>query len=189
MVKKTTVQDKKKKKWVPIFASKEFNNMEIGETFVEEAEQAMGRVVEVNLMMLTKDPKKQNFNVYFKIVDTKNNQANTALIAYQIQSAQLKKITKKSKNKVDDSKVYTTKDNIKVIIKPILITKALTYKSTLQELRKKTREFLEKYCKETNASDVLKDIVSGNLQREIKTQLKKILPVTNSTIKAAEILE
>ena len=124
MAEKTTTQQeikKKKKKWVSILASPEFNNQEIGETFLEEEQQAMGRVVEVNLMMLTRDPKKQNYNVYFKVNEVKNNQANTELFQYRIQIAQLKKITKQGKNKVDDSFIYNTKDDKKVTIKPILI--------------------------------------------------------------------
>ena len=45
---------KKKKKWVQILASREFNNQEMGETYVDEAENCIGRSMELNLMMLTK---------------------------------------------------------------------------------------------------------------------------------------
>src|SRR3989338_7325810 len=109
VTKTTTAQEaKKKKKWITILASSEFGNQEIGETYVEEPEQAVGRSVETNLMMLTKDPKKQNFNVYFEIYSVKNNQALTKLRSYSIQVAQLKRITKKGKNKLDDSFTYET---------------------------------------------------------------------------------
>jgi len=128
---------KKKKKWVPILAGPEFNNQEIGETFIEETEQALGKTIQVNLVMLTKDPKRQNFNVYFKVNEIKNNIAMAKLTKYSMQVAQLKKITKKAKNKIDDSVIYQTKDNEKVVIKPIMITKNLTYKTSLKLLRKK----------------------------------------------------
>ncbi len=188
MVTKTTTQQelkKKKKKWIPIFAGKEFNNQEIGETYVEESEQALGRVVEVNLMMLVRDPKRQNFNVYFRINDVKNNQAFTQLFMYHIQVAQLKRITKKAKNKLDDSLIYQTKDNKKVTIKPILITRALTYKTTLKQLRKTTREFLTQYCKNNNGQQVLNDVINNNLQKDIKNNAKKVSPLVNCIIKSA----
>ena len=188
MVKNVSLQDKKKKKkWLVILASKEFNNQEIGETYINEPEQALNRTIQINLMTLTRDPKKQNFNVFFKIKDVKNNQATTTLLAYKIQSAQLKKITKKNKAKVEDSYIYETKDKAKLIIKPILITKSLTYKNTLKEIRKLTRVFLDKYCKEHDVSEVMRDIVSGSLQREIKANAKKMIPMTNCLVKSAII--
>ncbi len=180
---------KKKKKWIVIYASPEFNNQEIGETYVEESENAIGRVIEVNLMMLTKDPKKQTFNGYFKISEVKNNQAFTKFIGYSIQAAQLKKITRKAKNKVDDSFIYKTKDNIKIAIKPILITKVLAYKTSLKSLRKETRNFLTEYVKNTTFSQIMKDVVSNTLQREIKTACKKVLPLANCLIKTAVLEE
>ena len=176
---------KKKKKWIPILASKEFNNQEIGETYVEESEQAVGRIVEINLMMLTRDPKKQNFNVKFKINEVKNDQAHTELMAYSMQVAQLKRITKNGKNKVEDSIVYKTRDNINIVIKPILLTKALTYKTTLQLLRKHCREFLIKYTTNTTYLQIMKDITSGNLQKDIKGGIKKQYPITSCIIKDA----
>lgn len=191
MAEKTTTaqQDlkKKKKKWITILASPEFGDQEIGETLVEESEQALGRVVEVNLMMLTRDPKKQNFNLYFKIDEVKNNQASTKLVSYNIQVAQLKKITRKSKNKLDDSFVYKSKDNENITIKPIFITKALTYKTSLKSIRKLSREFLQEYCKRGSTQQILKEIISGNLQRDLKAAVKKVTPVVNCIIKTATL--
>lgn len=183
-----TAQEKKKKKWVQIFASPEFGNQEVGETYVEEAEQAMGRTVEANLMMLTKDPKKQNFNVYFEVTSVKNGQAFTNLREYQIQVAQLKRITKKSKNKLDDSYVYNTKDGKKITVKPIMITRALTYKTSLKLLRKTSREFLTEHMKNVTGSQAMREIIDNSLQRSIKEAVKKITPIINCTIKSA-ILE
>ena len=174
---------KKKKKWIPIYASKDFNNQEIGETFLEESEQALGRVIEVNLMMLTRDPKKQNFNVYFKVNEVKNNIASTELVKYRMQVAQLKRITKKGKNKVDDSAEYLTQDNVKVDIKPILISKALTYKTTLKLIRKETRDFLTKHVKELTYAQLMRDTVNGGLQKDIRSAIKKAYPVTGCMLK------
>ncbi len=187
MAEKTTAAElkKKKKKWIQIFAANEFNNQEIGETYVEESEQALNRIIETNLMMLTKDPKKQNFNVKFKITEVKNNQAYAELIEYGIQVAQLKKITKTGKNKMEDSFQYKTKDDIGIVIKPIMLTKALTYKTTLQLIRKHSREFLTKYTKNNTYSQIMRDIVNNNLQRDIKSAIKKSYPVINCMIKDA----
>ena len=190
VVKQTAIQEVKKKKkiWVPILASKEFNSQELGETFVEDPQQCMGRVVSVNLMMLTKDPKKQNFNVKFKVNEIKNNQALTELVSYIIQVAQFKRTTKKGKNKVDDSSRYKTKDNVDIVIKPIFLTKSLTYKTTLKLIRKNSRELLDKYTKNSTYSQIMVDIISNNLQRDLKNGIKKTYPVINCIIKEASKL-
>ncbi len=180
---------KKKKKWIPVFASKEFNNQEIGETYLEESEQAMNRVVESNLMMLTREAKKQNFNVYFKITEVKNNQASTELVGYKMQVSQLKRLTRQGKNKVDDSFVYTTKDNVKAVIKPIFLTKALTYKTTLHLIRRLAREFLTNYVKTMTYSQLMREIIAGNLQKDVKLGIKKGYPVINCIIKEASRID
>ncbi len=184
---KGTTQDlkKKKKKWIPIFAGKDFNNQQIGETYVEEAEQSIGRNVEANLMMLTRDPKKQNFNVVFRITEVRNNQAFVELEGYNMQTSQLKRITKKGRNKVDDSFVYKTKDDLKIVIKPIMLTKALTYKTTLKSIRKRSREIINEYVKNKAFQDIMNDIIDNNFQREIKNGIKIVYPVTSLIIKSA----
>lgn len=186
-----TTQDlkKKKKKWIQILASKEFDNQEIGETYAEEPESCIGRTVELNLIMLTKDPKKQGFNAKFKIKEIKNNQAHTELVSYGLQRAQLKRLTKGGRNKVEDSFEYKTKDNIKLAIKPILLTKTLTYKTTLSELRKITRIFLKAYTNDNTYSQIMRDIINGKLQKDIKINSKRLYPILNCTIKNASKLD
>ena len=119
--------------------------------------------------------------------EVKNGQALTKLVGYTIQVAQLKRITKKGKNKLDDSFSYKTKDGKIVVIKPIMITKALTYKTSLQNVRRASRQFLTEYIKNKTGSQIMREVVDGFLQREIKSAVKKVLPVINCTIKTAVI--
>src|SRR3989344_3033310 len=139
---KNVAIDKKKKVWVPIVASKEFRNTEIGETYVEEPAASVGKFIETNLMFLTNDSKKQGTNLRFRINEYKNNVLYTELIGLRIQVAQLKRITRKQKDKVEDSFVCVTKDNIKVRLKPILVTKTKVTNSKLTSLRKNVRDLV-----------------------------------------------
>ena len=111
------------------------------------------------------------------------------LLVCGIKIIQLKKITKKAKNKVDDSFIYATNDNKKIEIKPILITRALTYKTSLKTLRKITREFLIGHVKNLTAMQVMGDVINNNLQKDIRTNAKKIMPLANCIIKSTEILD
>ena len=60
-------QKKGKKVWVKINAGPEFNNIELGESYVHSPEDLMGKKFKINLSMLTGDMRKQNSNITFKI--------------------------------------------------------------------------------------------------------------------------
>ena len=186
MAEKKQDKDKKKKKWVPIVAAKEFNNMEIGETYVEDPNNSIGRTVTINLMALTRDPKKQSNNVTFKITEFKNNVLHTELISISLQTAQLKRTTRKDKTKIEDSFIVDTKDNIKVRFKPILLTKAVTSKSNLSGLRKLTREIVAKHSKNMFYSQFIGDVIFVNIQKAIRNDTKQFYPLASCIIKKVE---
>src|SRR3989344_5523445 len=180
-------QDKeKKKKWVPILATKEFNNMEIGETYVEDPGNSVGKKVTINLMALTRDPKKQSNNITFKITEFKNNILNTEVVSISLQTAQLKRTTRKDKTKIEDSFVVDTKDNVKVRFKPILLTKAETSKSNLSGLRKLTRQIVANHSKNISYSQFINDVIFGNIQKAIRNDTKHFYPLASCTVKKVE---
>src|SRR3989344_7629474 len=117
---------KKKKKWLGIFAGPEFNNAEVGETLANEGAKIIGRTLEVNLANITQDPKSQNIKVKFRIKEVKGNEAHSEFISYKMLSTYVKRVIRPAKEKMDDSFQYMTKDNIKVVIKTLILTKAKT---------------------------------------------------------------
>ena len=188
MAVKRDTTEKKKKKWVQILAPKEFKNIEIGETYVENPENSVGKTIQTNLMSITRDPKKQSNNIKFRITEFKNNVLNTEVMNISMQTAQLKRTTRKDKIKIEDSFVVNTKDNKKVRIKPILLTKTLTSNSKLTAIRKSTREIVSKIAEQTSFHQFLNDIISGQLLKAIKNDNRKIYPLASCTIKKVERL-
>ncbi len=175
-----------KKKWVSLIAPKEFNNAFLGETFVEEQERAVGKVVHVNLMNLVHDPKKQNMVVSFSVTDVKNAQANTILTGYEIPPAHVKRLTKRSKAKVEDSFEYVTSDKIKMKIKTILMVRSETAKSKLTLLRIESRKFLADVVAKETFNNVMRNVVAGNLQRDLKGAIKKYHSLSAVVIRVAQ---
>jgi len=70
----------KKKVWVPMIAPALFNNQPIGEMYLTEDANPVGRQVTVSLMTLTGDPQRQNIHISFKISKAENNQLLTTLV-------------------------------------------------------------------------------------------------------------
>jgi small subunit ribosomal protein S3Ae len=179
---------KKKKKKAYLLYAKEFDNVEIGETLASEDNLIIGRTIEVNLAQLTNDPKTQNIKIKFKIKEVKENKGYAELNSYFMLPTYIRRVVKTAREKLDDSFKLMTKDNINIVVKPLLLTKALTQSSILSHLRKKTREFFNDYCKKNDYKKFLDDLIMHNLQRELKEVLKKVYPLSVAEIRLMEKL-
>lgn len=167
----------KKKKWFTIVAPKEFNGMNLGLTPAWQAADVKGRTIWVNLMQITNDPRKQNINLQFKMKEAMEDKVDTETITYEISNAYIKRVVRAGKDKVEDSFVCTTKDNVKVRLKPLIITANNTKKSVLMSLRKATREFVDKAVTETSFPDLISAVINGQVQKDLRMSLKKIYPL------------
>src|SRR3989338_8250988 len=190
MAEKTTSQKiiKKKKKWFTLVAPMEFGNLVLGETPAFESENIMGRKIVVNLITLARDPKKQSYNITFKVIEVKNSDALTMTVKYELPNVHIKRFVKKEKEKVDDAFPIVTKDNVKAMIKPLFVTKAMTQHSRLTLLRKRANEFMTKLAKERTFAELVSMLVSTELQRSLRSELKKVYPLSVCEIRAFERL-
>lgn len=176
---------KAKKKWVKISSQKQFfKGQEIGESYTANPTNMIGKVLKVNLMTLTGDPKKQSFNARFKITNSEDTGATADFIGYRMANSQVKRLVRRATKKIEDSFVIETKDKVKIRIKPLLLTKNITNKSVLTALRKKSREFIGERFKATDYSAIVSEILVGKLQKDLRLSLKKIYPTNVVEIKA-----
>lgn len=172
------VLKKKKKRWVQIFASTPFNDVKIGESYVSEPNQLVGRYLESNLMDLTNDVKKQNIKIIFKIAGANENKATADFVGYELVANLIKRVVRRFKSKIDDSFVVETNDNIKVRTKIIILTKSKTVHSILTKLRARTREYLVSTTKKLNYEEFSNELLNHNIQKNLRDILKKIYPVS-----------
>ena len=179
---------KKKKRWVSIISSSNFNNSEIGETITSEPSTLIGRNVAINLMNLTQDIKTQNTKIVFKIKEVKNDKLMTEIVKYELVPASLKRMIHKYKEKIDDSFKVATKDGVEVRIKPFIVTKSSTNRSVLTALRHKTRELLTEAIKKATYDDFMEEVIRFKLQNVVKRELSKIYPLTQFQIRKLERL-
>jgi len=177
---------KKKKHWVSILAPQEFKSLEIGESYIEEPEHCLQRRVRVNLMTLTRDPKKQNTNITFRVDQIKDNKAYSVVESFELMPAHTKRLTKRAKTKAEDSFVCETKDKKKVRVKIIALSKSKTSNSTMTNVRKETRRIVEEVAKKNSLESFFNEIIRSNLQVQIKKELKKIIPLTAFVIRVAK---
>lgn len=166
-----------KKLWYPILATPLFNNCVIGETLVDAPEKMLGKVIPANLMGLTGDIKKQNSVLKFKVNRIENRQGLTEVIGFEIQSASIRRLVRRGKNKIDQSFVFQTSDGKKVAIKVLMITNFLAKLSVLSSLRNKNELLLKEYVPKLDYDHLIEEVVMHKLQSNIKKILHKIYPL------------
>ncbi len=180
---------KRKKEWFEILASKEFKEISIGETLCFNTENLIGRTLYVNLASLTNDARMQNVNVRLVVNEVKNKKACTKLEGYEVLPAFIRRVVKLGKDRADDSFIYKTKDNIDVVMKPLLITKNKVKHSVLSNLRLTARDFLEKYVVKIDYDELVFDLINYKLQKELKSNLKRVYPLDVAEIRIMELVK
>lgn len=179
---------KKKKIWYSVVASKEFNNIFIGEIPSFDSKNLVGKCINVNLFSLIREPKKQNVNIRFKISNVTDKNASCDMVGYELSSSFIKRMMRRTKSKVDDSFAVETKDKVKLRIKPFIVTKNKVQRSVLSAIKKESRDLLGKAIKERVFSSVIGDILGGRLQKEVRIKMNKIYPIAVFELRAVKRL-
>ena len=177
-----------KKEWYPIIAPKIFGNVVLGETYVYEPEQMIGKGIVRNLMSLTNDVKRQNINVSFKVNSVENGKAFADVISYYMAQSSIKRLVRKGVHKIDMSFSCKTSDNKDLKVKPILITRGLTTGSVATKVRKNAHEFLIKYISAITYDNLINDLVNHKLQMALKSESNRIYPLRVCEIRSMEIV-
>ncbi len=183
-VQTSAAERKKRKKWYSVISTKEFQEIHLGETLAETPEEIIGRHLHLNLMTLLNDPKKQSITVHFAIKEVKGDVGIASLVHYKLNNSYLKRLVRKTSNKMEESFVLMTKDGQRCRIKPVLFTRNKVNNSTLTTLRKKAQEHLTQVFLQYSLAELFHLIISNKLQMELKAALKKIYPVSSCEIKS-----
>jgi len=177
----------KKKRWYKIVAPKIFREVVLGESFVMDVNSLIGKTVKANLMNITGNARKQNINVKFEVTEIQNDKALTKVISYEMLASAVKRLVRRSRDKVEVTPVFESSDKIKFRIKPIVITRDNCSNSIHTQMRKLVIFELSEYCKKITFEQVVFDVLSGKLQSGFKNKLKKIYPIRMFDVRAITI--
>ena len=100
----------------------------------------------------------------------------------------IRKMMRKRTNYVEDSFRARCSD-IRVTIKPLLITRKKVSRAVRKNLRNTAREFILEYIKTKNYIEVCGEIFDGTLQKILLPKLKKIYPLSFCDIRVFETKE
>lgn len=178
--KKRQILKKKKKKWFSIVAPGNFGNL--GEAYVADSNDIMGRMITLSLGAVT-SIRNNNVNLTFRVVSVKEGKGNADLVGYKLVNAYLKRIVRKNKSKVEASYVLKSKDGKDVIIKPFLVTRSLITSKKARDLRFKLDEFVKAEVGANSSKELISSLVNNKLQDKMKVTLSKVYPLSVVAVK------
>lgn len=177
----------KKKIWFKVMSPKLFGSKLLGESYLQSADKAIGRVVRINLKNLTGSMRDQNADASFKITSLNGTTLQTAVIAYELTQAYVKRAVRKNANKLDDYFELETKAGQKVILKSLMITTVKTQRSTQSALRKALKEFLTAEVKKTDFEGFVTALVAKKIQIAGKKALQKVHPLKEVAVRVIKL--
>ena len=178
---------KGKKKWFTILSSPEFKEQIIGETSAYEGEQLIGRTISMNLGYLASESRRQNALVKFRIKTVQGLNASTVFVRYELAPMLVKRLVKKERDKAEDSFLAETKDNVKVRVKTFFVTRGFVHNSLLSAIRMRARQFIGEEMKKMSFAEAVLAVATTDLQKAMKSDLKKISPLAVGEIRVFEV--
>jgi len=167
----------KKKRWFPILAPKILGEREIGESYVTDPNNLVGRVIPCNLMIVTNDIKHQNTTMKFLIKEIKDNKALTEQVYYELTPNLLRRLMRRGKDRIDESFAAKTADNIDIRIKLFVLTNSSAKSSILAKLRNKLKEATAEIISKNKYDDIFDGVIRKKVQKDILEKVKKIFPI------------
>jgi small subunit ribosomal protein S3Ae len=184
------VKDKwKAKEWYNVHAPKMFNEMVIGETPAAEPALLIGRTVEATVQDLTGDFSKMHIKLKFKIVGADGHEAKTAFIGHDLTSDYVRRLTRRKKTKTDHVVDVVTFDHYFVRIKTMSIAERRIQSSQEEGMRQIIGVTLVQMAEKMTLSDIVKNVISGELAKDIAKACRVVIPIKRLEIRKTEVLK
>ena len=106
----------------------------------------------------------------------------------ELSTSYIRRMMRKRTDYVEDSFRAQCSD-IRVIVKPLLITRKKVSRAVRKNLRNTAKEFILGYLKEKNYLEICNEILDGTLQKTMLPKLKKVYPLSFSDIRIFETKE
>jgi ribosomal protein S3AE len=179
----------KKKLWFQLEGDGMFNGLNLGESHVYESEKLVGKTVQINLMNVVNDFKKQNTNLQFKITHVKENKGYASIIGYMLSVSSIKRLVRRGYIKIEQAFVCETSDKKLVCIKTIMLISAKCKSSVRALIRGLTKQFLVKQTSKMTYEGFVNNVISGKLQNTLYGRVKKLYPVRVCEIRRFQVVD
>jgi len=185
--------ERKKKKtvknWYSLLAPSMFGKAKIAETPADDPEKVIGRVVEVSMQELTGDFAKAHIKLLFKVVDVSGLEARTAFVGHTNTTDYIKRMARRHKSKIDGVFDVTTKDGMRIRVKPSAYTGKRIQTSQKRAIRAVMKEVVETLARNNTLDEFVKYMLDGEIGKQTYKLSKTIYPVKRVEVHKSELLD
>ena len=183
------VRDKwRAKEWYKVRAPRMFNEIEIGDTPSADPSNLIGRTVEVTVQDLTGDFSKMHIKLKFRVNEVDGHDAKTVFTGHDLTVDYVRRLTRRKKTKTDHVVDVTTKDDFKMRIKIMSIAEKRIQSSQEEAMRRIMGDTVKELSSEMTMADLVKNIISGDLARNVARACKIVIPIKRVEIRKTEVL-
>lgn len=179
-----------KKVMYKIIAPPEINSegRVVGETFADEPEKLIGRVINVPLSDITGDHTRIYIKLHFQIVDVIGDTARTRFRGWEYTRDHLRFLVRRRRSRVDAIVNINTADNVPMRLSATAFTTARAKTSQKHAIRLIMLRILREKSDATEFNQFIQDAALGKLSAEINEATRKIFPMKRVEIHKARVL-
>ncbi|MBS3071846.1 hypothetical protein J4408_02555 [Candidatus Pacearchaeota archaeon] len=152
--------------------------------YAASIEELNGRVISLDL---TRSLRGKNLELKLR-VKVENGKLIGEPISAELVKSFIIKMIRKGTDYVEDSFESECKD-VKVIVKPFMITRNRVSRAVRKALRELARKTLDSYMRTRDSKEIFSEIMSNKIQKTLSLKLKKIYPLALCEIRIFRVIE
>jgi small subunit ribosomal protein S3Ae len=171
------VEGWKAKAWYRIHVPEVFGKSYIGDTISSDPGTVMGRILQTTLGEIIQDYTKQHIKIRVKVTSVAGDAAYTEFVGHELTRDYMRSMVKRRTSRIDTILPVTTKDRKTLRITMTCLTLTRANLSQVHAIRSAMTQFLQAYAAQREFPAFVKDMVSGEVTRELFKLVKPIYPV------------
>ncbi|MGI0155859.1 MAG: 30S ribosomal protein S3ae, partial [Thermoplasmata archaeon] len=168
-----------------------FQHVELGETVATEPEQVIGRTLETTLPELSSgaDSGKAHIKLRFRIERLGGDGvAEARFIGHDLTSDYVRRLARRKRSKIDLALEVTTKDGVRLVLKPVAVGEQRLQTRLRAELRHKMVSILTEEAAKRTSPEFVREMLQGELSKVLAHGLKTLYPLKKIEIRRSEVL-
>lgn len=178
----------KAKAWYTIHAPGMLNFAPVSETIANEPEAIYGRVTKVSLQDITHDSRHKNILVKLQVNQARGYNLYTQYLGHQLTNDYIRLLTRRRHSKVDGIFDVTTKDEVRVRIKPMVITDKRIQTSQQRAIRNIMSSALNDFIPTHTLGELFHEINTGDLNRNLAKDIRVLYPTKRVEIRKMDVV-
>ncbi len=187
-----TVKDKwRSKHWFKVRAPGLFQHVDLGETVASEPEQVVGRTLETTLPELSgsADAAKAHVKLRFRVERISGDGvAEARFIGHELTSDYVRRLARRKRSKIDTALTVTTKDGVRIVLKPVAVGEQRLQTRLRAELRHKIVSILTEEAQLRTSPEFVREMLAGDLSKILAHGLKTLYPLKKIEIRRSIVL-